>query len=63
MELKLWNLLTFVAFTFLTSNLAANNGLAPEVTDLNAEDISFQKEKGNPLSRKTIHQHFTKSHE
>ena len=52
MELKLWNLLTFVAFTFLTSNLAANNGLAPEVTDLNAEDISFQKEKEIPYLEK-----------
>ena len=52
MELKLWNLLTFVAFTFLPSNLAANNGLAPEVTDLNAEDISFQKEKEIPYLEK-----------
>ena len=52
MELKLWNLLTFVAFSFLTSNLAANNGLAPEVTDLNAEDISFQKEKEIPYLEK-----------
>ena len=52
MELKLWNLLTFVAFTFLTSNLAANNGLAPEVTDLNAEDISFQNEKEIPYLEK-----------
>ena len=52
MELKLWNLLTVVAFTFLTSNLAANKGLAPEVTDLNAEDISFQKEKEIPYLEK-----------
>ena len=52
MELKLWNLLTVVAFTFLPSNLAANNGLAPEVTDLNAEDISFQKEKEMPYLEK-----------
>ena len=52
MELKLWNLLTFIAFTFLPSNLAANNGLAPEVTDLNAEDISFQKEKEIPYLEK-----------
>ena len=52
MELKLWNLLTVVAFTFLSSNLAANNGLAPEVTDLNAEDISFQKEKEIPYLEK-----------
>ena len=52
MELKLWNLLTVVAFTFLPSNLAANNGLAPEVTDLNAEDISFQKEKEIPYLEK-----------
>ena len=52
MELKLSKLLTFVAFTFLTSNLAANNGLAPEVTDLNAEDISFQKEKEIPYLEK-----------
>ena len=52
MELKLWNLLTVVAFTFLSSNLAANNGLAPEVTDLNAEDISFQKEKEMPYLEK-----------
>ena len=52
MELKLRNLLKVVAFTFLTSNLAANNGLAPEVTDLNAEDISFQKEKEIPYLEK-----------
>ena len=52
MELKLSKLLTFVAFTFLTSNIAANNGLAPEVTDLNAEDISFQKEKEIPYLEK-----------
>ena len=52
MELKLSKLLTLVAFTFLTSNLAANNGLAPEVTDLNAEDISFQKEKEIPYLEK-----------
>ena len=52
MELKLSKLLTFVAFIFLTSNLAANNGLAPEVTDLNAEDISFQKEKEIPYLEK-----------
>ena len=52
MELKLWNLLTVVAFTFLSSNLAANNGLAPEVTDLNAEDISFQNEKEIPYLEK-----------
>ena len=52
MELKLSKLLTFVAFTFVTSNLAANNGLAPEVTDLNAEDISFQKEKEIPYLEK-----------
>ena len=54
MELKLWNLLTVVAFTFLPSNLAANNGLAPEVTDLNAEDISFQKEKEIPYLEKSF---------
>ena len=52
MELKLWNLLTVVAFTFLSSNLTANNGLAPEVNDLNAEDISFQKEKEIPYLEK-----------
>ena len=52
MELKLSKLLTFVAYLFLTSNLAANNGLAPEVTDLNAEDISFQKEKEIPYLEK-----------
>ena len=52
LELKLRNLLTAVLFTFLTSNLAANNGLAPEVTDLNAKDISFQKEKEIPYLEK-----------
>lgn len=51
-ELKLRNLLAVVAFTFLTLNLAADNGLAPEVTDLNAEDISFQKEKEIPYLEK-----------
>ena len=52
MELKLSKLLTFVAFIFFTSNLFANNGLAPEVTDLNAKDISFQKEKEIPYLEK-----------
>jgi CubicO group peptidase (beta-lactamase class C family) len=51
-ELKLWNLLTVVAFPFITINLEANKGLAPEVTDLNAEDISFQKEKEIPYLEK-----------
>ena len=52
MELKLSKLLTVITFPFLTSNIAANNGLAPEVTDLNAEDISFQKEKEIPYLEK-----------
>ena len=30
---------------FLTSTQAQDNGLAPEVTDLNAADVSFEKEK------------------
>jgi CubicO group peptidase (beta-lactamase class C family) len=52
MELKLWNLLKVVAFPFIAFNLEANDGLAPEVTDLNAEDISFQKEKEIPYLEK-----------
>ena len=44
--------MTVSAFTFVTLNLSANNGLAPEVTDLNAEDISFQKEKEIPYLEK-----------
>ncbi len=44
--------MTVSAFTFLTLNLSAYNGLAPEVTDLNAEDISFQKEKEIPYLEK-----------
>ena len=52
MELKLWNLLKVVAFPFIAFNLEANEGLAPEVTDLNAEDISFQKEKEIPYLEK-----------
>ena len=44
--------MTVSVFTFLTLNLSAYNGLAPEVTDLNAEDISFQKEKEIPYLEK-----------
>ena len=28
------------------------NGLAPEVTDLNAQDVSYEKEKGLPYLKK-----------
>lgn len=35
----------FFLLLLFTSALAQDNGLAPEVTDLNAEDISFSKEK------------------
>jgi hypothetical protein len=52
MELKLWNLLKVAAFPFIAFNLEANEGLAPEVTDLNAEDISFQKRKEIPYLEK-----------
>jgi CubicO group peptidase (beta-lactamase class C family) len=52
MELKLWNLLKVAVFPFIAFNLEANEGLAPEVTDLNAEDISFQKEKEIPYLEK-----------
>ena len=49
------NLLTFfivLAFLSLGRTLLASNGLAPEVTDLNAADISFEKEKGIPYLKK-----------
>ena len=40
-------------FLILSSSLyAQDNGLAPEVTDLNAEDISFTKEKEIPYLQK-----------
>ena len=49
------NLLTFyivLAFLSLGKTLLASTGLAPEVTDLNAADISFEKEKGIPYLKK-----------
>jgi CubicO group peptidase (beta-lactamase class C family) len=43
----------FIILCFLLSSyLFASNGLAPEVTDLNAKDISFQKEKEIPYLKK-----------
>ena len=49
------NLLTFyiiLAFLSQGKTLLASTGLAPEVTDLNAADISFEKEKGIPYLKK-----------
>ena len=46
MNLNLLTSYIVLAFLSLGKTLLASTGLAPEVTDLNAADISFQKEKG-----------------
>ena len=46
--MKLYYISAFI-WTLLCSDRAmADNGLAPEVTDLNARDISFEKEREMP---------------
>ena len=42
----------FVFFLWFASSGQADNGLAPEVTDLNAEDISYEREKDLPYLEK-----------
>ncbi|MBT3667161.1 MAG: serine hydrolase [Opitutae bacterium] len=49
------NLLTFyIILTFLSlgKTLLASTGLAPEVTDLNAQDVSYEREKDLPYLEK-----------
>ena len=52
MNLNLLTSYIVLAFLFLGKTLLASTGLAPEVTDLNAADISFEKEKGIPYLKK-----------
>lgn len=49
MNFKYFKFLGIIALVFFAKNLIGNNGLLPEVIDLNAKDISFQKEKEIPI--------------
>ena len=52
MNFKYFKFLGITALVFFAKNLIGNNGLLPEVIDLNAKDISFQKEKEIPYLEK-----------
>lgn len=52
MNFKYFKFIGITALVFFAKNLIGNNGLLPEVIDLNAKDISFQQEKEIPYFEK-----------
>ena len=52
MKLKILARLPLLCLPLLAGKAQSGNGLAPEVTDLNAKDVSYEKEKGLPYLKK-----------
>ena len=52
MKLKTLAYLLLLCLPILAGKAQSGNGLAPEVTDLNAKDVSYEREKSLPYLEK-----------